>query len=249
MRKASVLIFSIALMLVLSIPAFAMNYTTPDGCASCHRDAGKRYVVTDTWKQSTHANNYDYLAGTTNTYCAKCHSPFEYTAGATFATKQPVMDYDWQGVSCYICHSPRKVEDGIVHTYRLGNYVPGSGDPRTATVAELDSMYVWGSSYESLNAFCTYCHNSSARNHLDVPFDKTGQRHMTKGHTTCVTCHLPVADWSAVQDGVTLTHNFKGHSMKAGTKACLKCHDKRTEKWAQDKINGGVPHGSAFMAQ
>jgi nitrate/TMAO reductase-like tetraheme cytochrome c subunit len=248
MRKARVLIFSIGFMLVLAPFAFAMDYTTPDGCASCHRDAGKRYVVTDTWKQSTHADNY--VSTRANDYCAKCHSPFEYTAGATHATRQPVMEWDWQGVSCYTCHSPRKVEDGVVYTYRLGNYIPGSGDPTTATVAELDDMYVWASSYASLNAFCTSCHNSSARNHLDVPFDnKRGAAHVSKGHTTCVTCHLPPGNWSAEKDGVILTHNFKGHSMKAGPKACLACHkhSNRTEAWAQKQINDGMPHGNAFQ--
>jgi nitrate/TMAO reductase-like tetraheme cytochrome c subunit len=252
MKKACVPILGIGFMLVLSSSVYAMNYTTPDGCAGCHRDEGKRYVVVSTWKQSTHADNYDYLKGTANDYCAKCHSPQEHTAGATYATKQPVMDYEWQGVSCYSCHSPRKVENGIVYTYRLGNYIPGSGDPTTATVAELDNMYVWASSYSSLNAQCTYCHNSSARNHLDVPFDnKTGQKKMNKGTTTCVTCHLPPWNWSAVKDGETLTAYFKGHSMKASFQACLQtgCHDKRTSKWAQDKIDSGVPHGTAFMTR
>jgi hypothetical protein len=257
MKKA---VFSVLTMFLLFVFAVlttqAMNYSTPDGCASCHRDNGKRFVITETWKQSTHANNFVEARG--NTYCAKCHSPFEHTAGATMATRQPVTEDVWQGVTCYTCHSPRKVENNIVYTYRLGNFIPGSGDPVQATVAELDSMYKWVDKTNRLevNAMCTNCHNSSARNHLDVPFDnKTGTKKMSGTgkfeNMTCVTCHMPNREWSADKDGITLKHTFKGHSMTAGTNSCLQggCHDNRNASWAQRGIDKGIPHGTQFMTK
>lgn len=248
------LLYSVLFLLFAfaAITAQAGNYTTPDGCASCHRDEGRRFVIVDTWKQSDHAVTYKTNVG--NTYCAKCHSPLEHVAGATFATREPVAEEVWQGVTCYTCHSPRKVENGIVYTYRLGNYIPGSGDPVTATVNELDNMYKWvnKTNRDEVNAMCITCHNSSARNHLEVPFDnKTGSRHWSGtgkfAEITCVTCHMPNREWTAEKDGATLKSVFKGHSMKAGPNACLQCHTNRTSSWAQRNIDKGMPHGSTFM--
>lgn len=254
MKKASIFfaLFTFLLFAFAVMSTQAVNYSTPEGCASCHMDQGKRYVLVDTWKQSTHADTYKTNSG--NTYCAKCKSPFEHTAGATFPTRQIVSEEAWQGVTCYTCHSPRKVENGVSHRYRLGNYIPGSGDPVTATVAELDNMYNWvnQSNRNEVNAMCTTCHNSSARNHLDVPFDnKTGQKKMSGtgkfANVTCVTCHMPNQEWSANRNGSLVSSTFKGHSMKAGVASCLQCHENRRESWAQRNIEKGIPHGTKFM--
>jgi hypothetical protein len=80
--------------------------TEPNDCESCHfypGNATMRETVSD-WKESEHARSYKpFLA---NTYCAKCHSPFQADPLANSTHNDPVLLSDWEGVKCSACHPP-----------------------------------------------------------------------------------------------------------------------------------------------
>jgi hypothetical protein len=191
-RKA---IFNGMLMAMVLVIAFSLgvmsetdnDHSTPDECADCHYGAGATLqpeVVAD-WEESGHANSYTESSG--NTYCANCKSPIEGDPDAPYMPKVAVPASEWQGVTCYACHTPRISEDGVVTLgHELGNYIPGSGDPDTATTAtEALAMYTL---VENVDDLCVHCHEGSRHESVYTP---GFGRNMYKKGVTCVDCHMP----------------------------------------------------------
>ena len=110
----------------VSLPTY--DYAVPENCAGCHFILGLNFTsralgviwnsTTNTWdltgsgwlsawhSQSDHGS-------TENTFCAKCHSPMQAAATASFnagaVNASPVPQPRFQAVTCATCHPPDSV--------------------------------------------------------------------------------------------------------------------------------------------
>jgi hypothetical protein len=147
------------------------------------------------WDESAHAHTYDLSKGP-NTYCAQCHSPFNWDPGARIgeppncvSCKLPseelprlseqnplVPEGDWQNIGCAVCH----VSDGGQTSAAIAWWDQASG--RYMPVADSTDL-------------CNQCHRDTQV--LRHRFDPTGSAHAGFG---CVDCHDPHSTAASCSD-------------------------------------------------
>jgi hypothetical protein len=177
----------------------------------------------DTWFESNHANsNHGYNA---NTYCASCHSPFE---GLATGERLPVLEEDWQNITCAACHPPHdlRVEWGTpVATYDVGTetYTP-----------------VYEGDNNEFDSICLTCHTGSRHSREFAGFGQSMAEH--KG-VTCVDCHMAAVP-NPLEDGrLTRSHTFEVTENLPNSCINSGCHSNKTETWALKQIEKGKIHG------
>ena len=62
-----------------------------------------------------------------NTYCARCHSPFQADPEATYGTSELVAEADWQAVTCGSCHPPHSLR--VAWGTPIGNFDVDASTP------------------------------------------------------------------------------------------------------------------------
>ncbi len=225
-----IVIFYLALTaavgLVMASPGWAYDRTEANGCADCHSGAGAIVMpfVVGKWLESNHADSYHGSNG--NTYCAKCHSPFQANPLATHDDNMPVPLEEWEAVTCSACHPPHdlRVEWGTP----IGIYDVATG--------EHSPVYL-----DDANMLCEYCHTD--RHEKD--FQGYGQEMFEHKDVRCIDCHM--AEIPVDDEGVSYraAHNFEVAAnlpWSCGTYAGG-CHESHTEEWAAKQIAKEKIHG------
>lgn len=238
-KRSNVLLISLAFIVTITLLTMGSSVSdttsgydrhTPEECADCHYGGGAKLqpAVVAEWEQSSHANSYQGYNG--NTYCAQCHSPLEADPDATHSDNEAIAQSDWQGVTCYSCHTPRIVENGVVTLgHELGIYIVGSGNPETATTAE-EALAMYDL-VEEADEVCTHCHTGMRH---EVTFKPGFGRQMYKSGVTCLDCHMPEVP----------TEDFRDHRSHTwhvdDTYSCgierSDCHDNKDADWAAKQI-------------
>jgi hypothetical protein len=200
----------------MSLPTY--DYAAPETCAGCHFLLGLDHTSralgviwndqTQTWQLTgsgwlASAHSQTEHGSTENTFCAKCHSPLQASAAASFnnglvSNASDVPQTRIQAVTCGTCHPPDNV------TAVLGALYPNAVDGGAVAI------YLWKglnnpASYqtleEGLNAdgtskedlLCLNCHEQR-HNTDDSAFEEmyTGGRSAGfSGYTVrCIDCHM-----------------------------------------------------------
>ena len=199
----------------MSLPTY--DYAAPETCAGCHFILGLDHTsrvfgviwndTTQTWQltgsgwlASRHAQS-DH-ASTENGFCAKCHSPLQASASASFnngvVNAGPIPQQRFQAVTCATCHPPDNI------TAQIGALNPDAIDGGAVAI------YLWKgvnnpASYQTLSA--------------GVNADGT-----SKEDLLCLNCHEQRhnTDNSAMWAMMTTTHN---HLIPGGGPVrCMDCH-------------------------
>jgi hypothetical protein len=184
----------------MSLPTY--DYAAPETCAQCHFILGLDHTArvlgviwnsqTQTWQltgsgwlASWHAQSD--RGSTENTFCAKCHSPLQASASATFdkglvVNGSPVPQQRFQAVTCSTCHPPDNI------TAVLGALNPNAIDGGAIAI------YLWKgynnpASYQTLNPgqddmLCLNCHEQR-HNTDDAAFAA-----MYSAGVRCIDCHM-----------------------------------------------------------
>jgi formate-dependent nitrite reductase cytochrome c552 subunit len=177
-------------------------------------------VVAVEWSESAHANSYhtgDH--GNDNTYCARCHSPFQADPAATYTDNDPVAAEDWEGVTCSSCHGPHTSTGRVTGNYDIvtGQYIDRHGD---------------------FDALCEYCHTGSRHG---IEYQGFGKIMHKKTDLGCVDCHMPEDD-TYVRDGEE--KDIHSHSFQPNAASCglddPDCHPNHTDDWAEKQIEKGI---------
>jgi hypothetical protein len=134
-------------LVIMSMGSVAYDWSAAEYCSSaaigCH--PSQQEIVSE-WKTSSHANSYDEPFHGQNTYCAKCHSPFQADPAATYGSNDPVPSEEWEGVTCQSCHPPRSLRTEWGTPF--GNF-----DVATQTFSPVYE--------EAIDDLCTHCHSGS----------------------------------------------------------------------------------------
>lgn len=225
MRKT---ILSIAAMLAIgmffSLSATAEDRTEAEDCAACHFAPHMAWVV-DTYYDSSHAMSFG--SPQANTYCAKCHSPFQADPDASYGNKEPVPQDEWEAVTCGSCHPPHdlRVEWGTP----IGNYDIAAAD--------------WSPLYDA-NELCVSCHTGSRHTGPDE-FKGYGDVMFHKKDVGCIDCHMAKVPTDYDPEERRHTHTFDvganlPYSCGVGPGGC---HSNHKEEWAAKQILKNKIHG------
>jgi predicted CXXCH cytochrome family protein len=212
-------------LLVLPAPAYAQDgggedWTTPDGCASCHAD---EYNV---WHDSLHSGalvDPGFIeawnrAGSPK-YCYECHATgYDPVQGSV----------NYEGVGCLACHDFATDEDaphmttstdaavcGQCHT---GNHAPDydewlTSDHATMNITCLDchQSHDTGLVIADPTELCASCHEDQMDDSVH------GQEGMA-----CHDCHMAPGD--EVTDPISGRTNGAGHTFEIPSSVCADCH-------------------------
>ncbi len=184
----------------MSLPTY--DYTAPETCAGCHFLLGLDHtsrtlgVIWNAQTQTWQLTGSGWLASphsqsdhgsTENGFCAKCHSPMQAAATATFNSGQvtnaaSIPQQRFEAVTCATCHPP----DNIAAV--LGALNPNALDGGAIAI------YLWKgynnpASYQTLNPgqddlLCLNCHERR-HNTSDTAFAA-----MYSAGVRCVDCHM-----------------------------------------------------------
>jgi hypothetical protein len=234
------------------------NYTESNGCTACHftmgaggdhmpEAVGMRFDTTTNafvftgggWRASVHAQSN--FKSTQNTYCAKCHSPLQATADATFKMggSQPIPNGQVEGVTCAACHPDHN--SAAILGRRLGIYQFGvpKNTPQAYKVIHEGQEDV----------LCLNCHQTR-HNEGNPAFAL-----MYEAGVRCVDCHMAVYDkipgtevdkrfhdfkvavnvpYSCGVEG-SVTHCHPGFSSESTLQLIPYLKDQHREMWDQDK--------------
>ena len=221
MRKKIIAQTSVGILLAAALlcarPAVAFyNQSEADGCAGCHYPSGAHMKpVVDKWKAGPHSRTFGRIQG--NTFCARCHAPFEADPGASYMNNSPVKLEDWQSVTCGVCHPPYP-RPSVIARYDVdtGEYVP-------LDLADADEL-------------CVGCHSGERHR---VEFGKIGRKCVEKGGARCIDCHMPKVPWSSDPSvPMRASHDFKveGNLPYSCGVNGTGCHGGRDVQWAIRKI-------------
>ena len=223
-----------AMVILLPVATEAYDRTEAEGCASCHSGPNPemQVYVMETWLESSHGNAFT-PGSNDNTYCAKCHSPFEADPAATHSNHDPVDIETAQAITCSACHPEHgdRVEWGTP----IGNYDVAAGAHFPVYDAE---------------ELCEYCHSGSRHAVYRVP-DMEG--------VECVDCHMPKmpvtyatdAEPPGVDVRMTRNHmfNFPEDDDALAERADFSCgsngvgcHSEESTDWAVGVIRSGWIH-------
>jgi len=212
----------VAALMMLAGQALAQDYdrTEAEGCGGCHFYPGSVVMpfTVDTYLDVETEHAYSYRSYIGNTYCAKCHSPFQAVPGVTYDTKEPVPLEEWEAVTCGSCHPPHdlRVEWGTP----IGNY----------DIEEEE----WTPVYEE-DALCDYCHGNA---HHDLEFQGFGKSMSEHKDVTCTDCHMPKVPNPLEEGRMTRTHNWKVYENTAYSCGTVGggCHENHKTEWAEKQI-------------
>src|SRR5208283_5573794 len=167
----------------MSIPTY--DYAAPETCAGCHFILGLDHTsrvfgviwndTTQTWQltgsgwlASRHAQS-DH-ASTENGFCAKCHSPLQASARASFnngvVNADPIPQQRFQAVTCATCHPPNNItaQIGALNTDAIdGGAIAiylwkGYNNPASYQTLPPASSGVNGDGTSKEDALCLNCH-------------------------------------------------------------------------------------------
>lgn len=256
MRRLMVCLALLVGIALIAAPALAQQNTEEaDGCADCHSPRGAHmHWVVDTWYDSRNKGPDNWSSRKSNSYCAKCHSPFEGDPYATRQNRADVPQADWQAITCGSCHPPHDLR--VMWDTPIGNYVVG--EPREVPNPDYDpddddsDEYIpnedaWIPRYEGRggNDLCAYCHNGSG--HADLKEFQGYGKAMERQGVNCWDCHMPKVPNDAV-DRLLRTHEFPppevlfmpveegGMLMYSCGTYEGGCHSNKTELWALKQI-------------
>ncbi len=209
-------------------------HTEANGCAVCHIPDGSgthMEPIVESFVDSGHAYASAGQGSNQNTYCAKCHSPFQADPEATGGDNDPVPSGAWEAVTCGVCHPSHtlRVQWGTpIATYDIesGEYTPV---------------------YDS-NELCEHCHEGS-RHAKD--FQGFGQSMFTKKLVTCVDCHMARMPELAGDEGEDRPTRRASHSFGVAENLPYSCgigddncHANKTVKWAVKQIEKMIIHAN-----
>jgi hypothetical protein len=229
------------------IEFFAFDRSESNSCAGCHFFPGNAVMpfTVDTWLESDHANSYRGFLG--NTYCARCHSPFQADPLATHGENEDVPSEEWEAVTCGACHPPHdlRVEWGTP----IGIYDVDAGE--------------WSPvNREDVNDLCLHCHSGEEPHNEPVEFQGFGKVMYEKKGVRCIDCHMAKVPNTVVaeetwrhahdmgvggdvvegpeDDGALLIEDKEQYS--CGT-IPGGCHDNKTKEWALKQLEKQKIHG------
>jgi len=231
----------------MSLPTY--DYAVAESCAGCHFLLGLDHtsrVLGVLWNEQTQTWNLTgsgWLASahsqtdhgsTENTFCAKCHSPLQGAATASFnngipANANPVPQARFQAVTCTSCHPPNNVAAQLAALNP--NAIDGGGI----------AIYLWKgfnnpASYQTVSPgqedqLCLHCHEQRHNT------DDTAFAAMYAAGVRCEDCHM--APYQYLGGGTTglpqLAERF--HDWKVGTNLPYSCG-------AQGSLSGFGCHSS-----
>lgn len=178
------------------------------------------------WQSSPHANTYDLGKGP-NTYCARCHSPenwsptakidsppncvsckFATDAKVRIAQGNPLVPAEqWKSIGCEVCHP---VQNGVV----------------SAQVGYLDTQTGYHETVTTSTVLCEKCHTDTQtlRHKRDLG---------TAAHAafTCTKCHDPHSTAAGCTNSACHTQTLAagnttpGHDTAHKNVSCVACHD------------------------
>ncbi len=234
-------ILSPALPTNTSLPTY--DYAAPQTCPGCHFILGLNHTsrvlgvmwnaTTSTWELTGSGwlsawHSQTDQGSTENTFCAKCHSPMQASASASFnagaVTADPIPQQRFQAVTCGVCHPP----DNLAAV--LGTLNPNAWDGGAMAV------YLWKglnnpASYQTLtqgtpgqpqqpgqeDTLCLNCHEQR-HSTGDTAFQA-----MYAAGVRCIDCHM--AKYRYIGGGSTglpqLAERF--HDWKVGTNLPYSC--------------------------
>jgi len=215
------IILGIILGLTLSIFTLATalaqdpdDATTPDECATCHKEAYEE------WEESDHADalsNPTFIEALSRagnpTYCRTCHA----------TGYDPVEDtVEYEGVGCLACH------DGPHGT--INDSAELCGQCHTGTHApDYDQWLV--SDHASVNIECSACHlDHSAELRMEdstqlcqsCHSDMAGTSVHGQADIACTECHMYTGD--TVLDSLSGQKDGAGHTFDIPPEVCASCH-------------------------
>jgi hypothetical protein len=118
------------------------------------------------WSASAHAHVSDANTSS-NTYCAKCHSPLNWDPASSVDTSSIVPREDWQGIGCEICHET-------------------NGKSVSASIAWWNQVTRQYDAVTGTTALCEQCHRDTEQFHYQVNLDNS-----VHSGFECVACHNP----------------------------------------------------------
>jgi RNase P subunit RPR2 len=190
-----------------------------DLCAECHDT--ERHPQYSDWSESAHAKTLhtDPPDTTDNTFCARCHSPFQANSSATVTTNEKIDHDDWFAITCTACHTSHSLE-----------------------------LKFWnGSAYvdvdEDSSELCGKCHKGTGE-FEGAPFvlniydqwKKSDHSDTYKGfndNTECAHCMSPYQSDPTLAEAVSVGED------NWTSIGCIVCHE-------QHSLNLGLYNGSAF---
>jgi hypothetical protein len=170
-----------------------------DLCGGCHGGSDHHHIYDD-WEESIHANSYHPEDNNTNTYCAKCMSPFQFDADATHDVNDPVLEEDWDGVNCIVCHDQ--------HTLELALF---NGTAREEPV-------------ESITDLCGACHGGSEYHPIYDDWKESGHANTYRVFTANTYCAHCMSPMQAGSEAVQAERNTISEENWTSV-GCIVCHD------------------------
>jgi Cytochrome c554 and c-prime len=223
-------------------PAYALNaeeLLDPRSCKSCHPGQFEE------WEGSMHAfaaSDPVFLAmnrrgqeetnGKLGNFCVNCHAPMAVQAGLTDdGLNLPELPYEYQGVTCYFCHSANSVDGAHNNPLKLrtdGTLVGPFDDPKQNPAHASAYATLADSKHKHSSAACGACHDvkvgppiSSTEFNLERTFEEYQAtlfgNSSDPGQLSCNDCHMPISprrSQSAVGSGMpertSRRHDFEG---------------------------------------
>ncbi|GAH41606.1 unnamed protein product, partial [marine sediment metagenome] len=176
-----------------------------DLCTACH--SGSHHETG--WGESAHSNTFGDHQN--NTYCAGCHSPYNYeemyneTTETSYGNKKGVLEEDWFSIGCIVCHDQHTLEVALWNG-------TGREDP-----------------IDNPSDLCVSCH----RKHGETGWDESAHSNTFGDHqnnTYCASCHSPY-NYEEMYNETTETSygNKKGVLEEDWLSiGCIVCHDQHT---------------------
>lgn len=227
MMRVLSLPLALAFALLAASTAQAYDHSEAESCAGCHFYPGSAVMTftVDTWYAAAHSTSLNASNG--NSYCARCHSPFQADPAATHHDSDPVPPEDWESITCSTCHPPHdlRVEWGTP----IGIY-------------DVDAAE-WFPVYEAeANQLCQHCHSGS-RHQPD--FQGFGQAMFEHKDVRCIDCHMPEVPNPEDPGRLTRTHDLHAAGNLPYSCGTVEggCHDNHKPEWAAKQIGKGKIHG------
>jgi len=212
-----------------TVPATATKTSTPGPAPTAtpgdNSDSALSFI-TARWQRSAHAHTNGPDQG--NTFCARCHSPFQAVASATEGSNQPVNAASWQNVTCASCHPSAALSAAWgtpIATYNIATrgYSP-------VPLGDSDVL-------------CKNCHQGR----YTQTFTDYGKI-MHEAAVRCMDCHMARIPGPNPAVGTPPNHDFKvadNLPYSCGTFPGG-CHQRRPESWARRVLELYPIHGTGY---
>ncbi len=117
------------------------------------------------WNTSAHSHTYN-ANGSSNTYCAECHSPLNWNPAIEKNTASTVSIATWQDIGCQVCHATK-------------------GEVVSSSIAWWDQSTSQYEPVSSSTELCEQCHRDTGEFHYQI--------NLVSVHSSfqCINCHDP----------------------------------------------------------